>query len=131
MIACPCEARPATPAIVPSSSSQSACGTTQAVGQTTVTSAESDGVDVYLARGDARRCPTEIAPSIEFEPHTSLIKRSETSQLDAWAACLKLPELSHATVVLLQERLQAQPIGERALPGARHAVKLYRVDKLS
>ena len=38
---------------------------------------------------------------------------------------------THATVVLLQERIAAQPIGERALPGARHAVKLYRVDKLS
>jgi hypothetical protein len=38
---------------------------------------------------------------------------------------------THASVVLLQERIAAQPIGERALPGARHAVKLYRVDKLS
>jgi serine/threonine-protein kinase len=38
---------------------------------------------------------------------------------------------THATVVLLQERLAAQPIGERALPGARHAVKIYRVEKLS
>ena len=38
---------------------------------------------------------------------------------------------THATVVLLQDRIVAQPIGERALPGARHAVKLYRVDKSS
>jgi class 3 adenylate cyclase len=38
---------------------------------------------------------------------------------------------THATVVLLQERLRARPIGERALPGARHAVKLYRVDALA
>lgn len=33
--------------------------------------------------------------------------------------------------LLLQERLRAEPIGERALPGARHAVKLYRVDTLT
>jgi class 3 adenylate cyclase len=38
---------------------------------------------------------------------------------------------THATVVLLQEQLRTQPIGERALPGARHAVKIYRVDGLS
>jgi serine/threonine-protein kinase len=38
---------------------------------------------------------------------------------------------THASVVLLQERLTVKPLGERPLPGARHAVRLYRLEKLS
>jgi adenylate cyclase len=38
---------------------------------------------------------------------------------------------THATVVLLQERLQVKPLGDRQLPGARHAVRIYRVESLT
>ena len=39
--------------------------------------------------------------------------------------------VSHATLVLLREEAHAEPAGERVLPGAHHAVKLYALRDLS
>jgi serine/threonine protein kinase/class 3 adenylate cyclase len=38
---------------------------------------------------------------------------------------------THASVVLLQDAVEVAPAGERPLPGARHAVRIYKIDKLN
>jgi class 3 adenylate cyclase len=38
---------------------------------------------------------------------------------------------THATLVLIQDRLSVHLLGDRQLPGARHAVRIYRVESLA
>ncbi len=103
----------------------------ETVGRTTTTASEPvyrpGAVELYVTRSNlGAPCLNQLAPVIDFAPHTDEPLGSEMAELDAWAACLRRAETMDAKVVVLGSDEASGPEGlflSRAARVRKHLVE--------
>ncbi len=91
-----------------------------AVGTTATTAADvppvsTSSVELFVARNASGvTCPQNLPHSLPFRRGSADMSTIEAADLDKWAACMRSPDLEHATVVLAGGE-DADPFGHDEL----------------